>query len=72
MSEEGYPPGSPVAPFFQELSFDGVSWSLNVTAMDHSAGFLKLVNEARPHVKEISLDQARERLSKIRKRFCWT
>ena len=31
--------------------------------MHHSPGFLKLVNEARPHVKEISLDQARERLS---------
>jgi rhodanese-related sulfurtransferase len=32
--------------------------------MDHSPGFLKLVNEARPLVKEITLEQARERLAK--------
>ena len=32
--------------------------------MVHSPGFLKVVNEARPYVKEITLDQARERLSK--------
>jgi rhodanese-related sulfurtransferase len=32
--------------------------------MDHSPGFLKLVNEARPRVKEITIDQARERLAK--------
>ena len=32
--------------------------------MDHSPGFLKLVNEARPYVKEISIEQARERLEK--------
>src|SRR4051794_24938635 len=31
--------------------------------MQHSAGFLKLVNEARPYVKEITIDQARERLA---------
>ena len=31
--------------------------------MDHSPGFLKLVNEARPHVREITLEQARERLA---------
>lgn len=31
--------------------------------MDHSPGFLKLVNEARPQVKEITIDQARERLA---------
>jgi rhodanese-related sulfurtransferase len=30
--------------------------------MDHAPGFLKLVNEARPYVKEITIDQARERL----------
>ena len=30
--------------------------------MDHSPGFLKIVNEARPYVKEISVEQARERL----------
>jgi rhodanese-related sulfurtransferase len=32
--------------------------------MDHSPGFLKLVNEARPSVKEISIEDARERLGK--------
>src|SRR5580698_3557155 len=32
--------------------------------MDHSPGFLKMVNEARPLVKEITLEQARERLAK--------
>jgi rhodanese-related sulfurtransferase len=31
--------------------------------MDHSPGFLKLVNEAKPFVKEITVDQARERLA---------
>ncbi|MHC1766359.1 MAG: rhodanese-like domain-containing protein [Verrucomicrobiia bacterium] len=31
--------------------------------MDHSPGFLKLVNQARPHVKELTVDQARERLA---------
>ena len=30
--------------------------------MDHSPGFLMMVNEAKPRVKEITLDQARERL----------
>src|SRR5580704_11918022 len=32
--------------------------------MDHSPGFLKIVNEARASVKEITVDQARERLAK--------
>ncbi|HXR07353.1 MAG TPA: rhodanese-like domain-containing protein [Candidatus Acidoferrum sp.] len=32
--------------------------------MEHSAGFLKMVNEVRPRVAEISLAAARERLSK--------
>ncbi len=32
--------------------------------MVHSPEFLKLVNDARPHVKEISIDEARERLVK--------
>src|SRR5215510_13743403 len=31
--------------------------------MQHSPGFLKLVNEARPRVKEITVEQARERLT---------
>ena len=30
--------------------------------MDHSPGFLKVVNEARPYVKEITIEQTRERL----------
>jgi rhodanese-related sulfurtransferase len=32
--------------------------------MDHSPGFLKMVNEARNGVKEIGIDEARERLAK--------
>src|SRR6266487_7185637 len=32
--------------------------------MEHAPGFLKLVNEARPTVKEISIDETRERLGK--------
>lgn len=31
--------------------------------MDHAPGFLKLVNEKRPYVKEITVEQARERLA---------
>jgi rhodanese-related sulfurtransferase len=31
--------------------------------MDHSPGFLKVVNEARPHIKEITIDEARTRLA---------
>ena len=30
--------------------------------MEHSPGFLKVVNEARPRVKELTIEQARERL----------
>ena len=32
--------------------------------MDHSPGFLKVVNEARGKVRELSVDQARQRLAK--------
>jgi rhodanese-related sulfurtransferase len=32
--------------------------------MDHSPGFLKLVNEARMNVKELTLEQAREQLAR--------
>ena len=35
-----------------------------VRGMIHSPGFLKLVNEARTRVKEISIDEARVRLEK--------
>lgn len=31
--------------------------------MDHSPGFLQLVNEARAHVRELTLDEARARLA---------
>ena len=31
--------------------------------MEHSPGFLKVVNEARPYVCEITVEQARERLA---------
>lgn len=31
--------------------------------MDHSPGFLKLVNDAKPRVKEVSVDEARQRLA---------
>ncbi len=34
--------------------------------MDHSPGFLKLVNESRPSVKEISIEEALERIAKNR------
>ena len=30
--------------------------------MDHAPGFLKVVNEARPQVKELTIEEARERL----------
>ena len=32
--------------------------------MQHAPGFLKMVNEARPQVKEITVDEARERLAR--------
>lgn len=32
--------------------------------MDHSPGFLKVVNEAKPYVKELTVEQARGKLSK--------
>ena len=31
--------------------------------MDHSPGFLKIVNEAMPRIRELTLDQARARLA---------
>ena len=31
--------------------------------MDHAPGFLKIVNEARPRVKEVTIEEARERLA---------
>ena len=32
--------------------------------MQHAPGFLKIVNETRPHVKELTIEQARERLAR--------
>ena|ERR1041385_4494957 len=32
--------------------------------MDHSPGFLKLVNEVRPRIKEITIAEAREKLAR--------
>ena len=32
--------------------------------MEHSPGFLKLVTQERPYVKEIAIEQARERIAK--------
>jgi len=32
--------------------------------MEHAAGFLKVVNEARPRVKELTLEEARDRLER--------
>src|SRR5215510_9487779 len=32
--------------------------------MDHSPGFLKLVNEAKRHIREVTIEQTRERLSR--------
>lgn len=32
--------------------------------MEHAAGFLKLVNEAKPYVKELTIEQAREHLAR--------
>jgi rhodanese-related sulfurtransferase len=32
--------------------------------MDHAPGFLKLVNEVRPRIKEITLEEARARLAR--------
>jgi len=32
--------------------------------MEHSPGFLTLVNEARPYVKELTIEQSRERLAR--------
>ena len=34
-----------------------------VADMDHAPGFLKVVNEARPRVKEVTVEQVRSRLS---------
>jgi rhodanese-related sulfurtransferase len=45
------------------ISFDLRAEPINFALMDHAPGFLKLVNEARPRVKEITIEQARARLA---------
>jgi rhodanese-related sulfurtransferase len=40
----------------------GTLWRF-VAIMEHAPGFLKIVNEARPKVKEVDLDQGRKRLT---------
>lgn len=46
------------------ISFDRALWRMDYFLMDHAPGFLKLVNDARAGVKEVTIDQARERLAK--------
>jgi rhodanese-related sulfurtransferase len=36
---------------------------ISLALMEHSPGFLKVVNEARPRVKELTIEQARARLA---------
>jgi rhodanese-related sulfurtransferase len=47
-----------------EIPVDRLGRTITLPLMQHSAGFLKLVNEARPRVKEITVNEARERLSR--------
>jgi rhodanese-related sulfurtransferase len=37
---------------------------IKVQTMEHSPGFLKLVTQERPYVKELTIEQARERLAR--------
>src|SRR5687768_4028394 len=39
-----------------------ISRGTRIQRMDHSPGFLKMVNDAKSRVKEVTIDQARERL----------
>ena len=41
---------------------DAAARRSSIALMDHSPGFLKVVNEAKSRVKEVTVDQARERL----------
>ena len=45
------------------ITIDAPSGLPMLPAMQHASGFLKLVNEARQNVKELTLDQARARLA---------
>jgi len=48
---------------FMFYLFDGGGQGLNFRGMDHAPGFLKLVAEARKHVNEISVAEARAKLA---------
>jgi rhodanese-related sulfurtransferase len=47
-----------------EIPVDRHGRVIILPSMQHAPGFLKLVNEARPRVKEITVADARERLSR--------
>jgi rhodanese-related sulfurtransferase len=44
------------------FSVDGLPKMQTIEPMDHAPGFLKLVNEAKARVEEVTIDAARERL----------
>jgi rhodanese-related sulfurtransferase len=47
-----------------EIPVDRPGGAIILRFMQHAPGFLKLVDEARPRVKEITVSEARERLSR--------
>src|SRR3989441_11387534 len=48
----------------RRISVDRQGRMIILPGMQHSPGFLMLVSEARPRVKEITVDDARERLAR--------
>jgi rhodanese-related sulfurtransferase len=50
-------------PSTQIVRIDPPPGATMVGGMEHSPGFLKIVSETRPHVKEVNLDEARQRLA---------
>jgi rhodanese-related sulfurtransferase len=50
-----------------EISIDPKRPGINLPPMQHSPGFLKLVNEARSRVQEITVDETRDRLARNRR-----
>src|SRR6185295_1484805 len=50
--------------FNVKKSVDGKASPLTFAFMQHAPGFLRLVNEAKTRVKEITVEQARDRLSR--------
>src|SRR5256885_15222725 len=47
-----------------EKSVDRIGARIILRLMQHAPGFLRLVNDARSRVKEITVDEARERLAR--------